>query len=72
MTDRRRRIRAFVIATLFFVAYATVITWVYVHRANVAFEGRSLGPYRMNYVGMLVGLYAVGLSAYLVALARIR
>jgi hypothetical protein len=60
------------IATLAFGAYAAVITMVYVYRADVAFVGRSLGPYRMNYVGMLVGLYAVGLSAYLVALARIR
>lgn len=71
MTDRRRRIRAFLAATLLFVAYTVAVTWVYVVKADVDLSGAVLDRHRMDYVVLLVGLYAVGLSAYLVHLARI-
>lgn len=72
MTERRNRIRAFTGATLLFVAYIATVTWVYVTKADVDLTEHTLDRHRLQYSVLLVAIYGVGLSAYLVALARIR
>jgi len=72
MPDHPHRITSFLVATLLFVAYTVTVSWVYVVKADVDLSGAVLDRHRMDYVVLLVGLYAVGLSAYLVHLARIR
>ena len=72
MTERSRRLRAFALATLLFVAYTAAVTWIYVTKAEVDLTTHPLDRHRLEYVVLLVAIYGVGMSAYLVALARIR
>jgi hypothetical protein len=72
MPDHRNRTMSFLVATVLFVAYTVTVSWVYVVKADVDLSGAVLDRHRMDYVVLLVGLYAVGLSAWFVALARIR
>lgn len=72
ISDRLRRLRAFRVATLLFVAYVVAPTWVNAVKADMDPSGTVLGRHRMDCVVLLVAFHAVGLSAYLVHLARIR
>lgn len=72
MTERHSSLRAFAVATLLFVAYTAAVTWIYVSKAEVDLAEHTLDRHRQAYVILLVVIYGVGLSAYLVTLARIR